>query len=350
MEVHMQIDEFIVNLDTSILDVMNQIDNNTKGLVYVVDNERILLGVITDGDIRRYILKNGTVNGKASDIMKSPPKYLKKKDAYKASKFMRKHVITSVPVVDETGHLEHIEFDDGQRFYKSMNLNVPVVIMAGGKGTRLYPYTQILPKPLIPIGDKTITEHIMDRFENFGCDKFTMIVNYKKGFIKSYFLEHEHKRNVDFVDEEEFYGTAGGLKLLKGKINSTFFMSNCDILIDENYSEIYRYHKKKKNIITLVCALKKEIIPYGTVVTDENGNITKLKEKPEFEFLTNTGFYIIEPELLDEIPDNTFIHITDVIQNCMKKNMNVGVYPVSENAWMDMGQIEELEKMRKQLE
>ena len=150
--------------------------------------------------------------------------------------------------------------------------------------------------------------------------------------------------------EEEFAGTAGGLRLLKYKITSTFFMTNCDILLEEDYAAIHDYHKANKNIITLVCALKKEIIPYGTVITDEDGRIKKLKEKPEFEFLTNTGFYIIEPELLDEIPENTFIHITDVIQKCMDKGLNVGVYPVNENAWMDMGQMEELEKMLKRLE
>src|SRR5699024_5031742 len=106
-------------------------------------------------------------------------------------------------------------------------LNVPVVIMAGGKGTRLYPYTQILPKPLIPIGDKTITEVIMDYFEAYGCKHFDMIVNYKKNFIKSFFIDNETKRDVSFIEEEEFLGTGGGLKLLEGRYKDTFFVTNC---------------------------------------------------------------------------------------------------------------------------
>ncbi|MBQ2982952.1 MAG: CBS domain-containing protein [Lachnospiraceae bacterium] len=346
----MQIEEFIVYSETSIIETMNKIDKNSRRIVYVVDENRILLGAITDGDIRRYILKNGTINGLAMDVMNKEPKSLKKKNVHKAAELMKKYSITSMPVINDKGYLDYIEFDDGKKFYDTENLNVPVVIMAGGKGTRLYPYTQILPKPLIPIGEKTITEHIMDHFEVFGCEKFTMIVNYKKEFIKAFFRENENQRNVDFVDETIFSGTAGGLKLIKDKVKSTFFMSNCDILIEDNYSEIFRYHKENRNIITLVCALKKEIIPYGTIVTDETGKIKKLTEKPEFEFLTNTGFYVIEPEFLDEIPDNTFIHITDVIQSCIDKNMRVGVYPVNENAWMDMGQMKELEKMRKKVE
>ena len=221
--------------------------------------------------------------------------------------------------------------------------------MAGGKGTRLYPYTQILPKPLIPIGDKTITEHIMDRFIEHGCDKFTMIVNYKKHFIRSYFIENEEQRNIEFINEDEFLGTGGGLKLLENKMQSTFFMTNCDILVEEDYSEILKYHKIQRNIITMVCAVKNMTIPYGTVDIREDGSVIGLKEKPEFTFITNTGFYVIEPELLRLIPENTFIHVTDLIQQCIEEEKKVGVYKISEDKWLDMGQLDELERMKEKL-
>lgn len=342
----MTLEQFVVDPNTSILDTMTKIDKNTMGIAYVANEEGKLLGAITDGDIRRYILKNQTINGIAATLMNSNLVYLEKKNEHLAAELMRTKRITSIPIVDSNKQLLHIEFENGIKYYDKMTLNIPVVIMAGGKGTRLFPYTQILPKPLIPIGEKTITEHIMSHFSQFGCTDFTMIVNYKKEFIKAFFAEQNQENSVKFIEEKEFLGTAGGLKLLEPYVSGTFFMSNCDILIEENYGEILRYHKENNNIITLVCALKKEIIPYGTVVTDEYGKIEKLTEKPEFEFLTNTGFYVIEPEFLSEIPDNTFIHITDVIQKCIEKGKQVGVYPVNENAWMDMGQIEELEKMR----
>jgi NDP-sugar pyrophosphorylase family protein len=228
-------------------------------------------------------------------------------------------------------------------------MNVPVVIMAGGKGTRLYPYTQILPKPLIPIGEKTITELIMDHFEAFGCKHFDMIVNYKKNFIKSFFIDNEQKRNVDFIEEPQYLGTGGGLKLLEGKYEASFFVTNCDIIVEEDYSEIMKYHKSENNVITIVSAMKNVTIPYGTIEVSDTGQVIKLNEKPNFSFLTNTGFYVLEPHFLDMIPHNTFIHITDVIQRCINMGEKVGVYPISENAWMDMGQLEELEKMREKI-
>ncbi|MCM1307109.1 MAG: nucleotidyltransferase family protein [Butyrivibrio sp.] len=343
----MKLEQFTIDANAALLDVMKKIDENAKGIVYVVDAEGVLKGTITDGDVRRYILRNVNMSCTASEVMHTGYKFIAKEEAYRAKTFMQANRITSVPIVDADGRLDSIEFADGERYYKSAGLDVPVVIMAGGKGTRLYPYTQILPKPLIPVGEKTITEHIFEHFEEFGCNNFSMIVNYKRDFIKAYFTES--RRQITYYDEDEFRGTAGGLRLLKGHINETFFMTNCDILIEDNYFEILKYHRQRGNIITLVCALKKETIPYGIIETRENGEIIRLKEKPSFDFLTNTGFYVIEPEFLDEIPD-TFIHITDVIQSCIDKGLKVGVYPVIADSWMDMGQLEELDKMRQRME
>lgn len=346
----MELEYYIVEENTSILDTLKKIDRNVKGIAYVVDSANVLLGAISDGDIRRYILKKQSINGVAHDVMNANIHYLENEFATKAVQCMKEAKITSIPIVDKEKHILSIIFSGEEKYYVQTDLDVPVVIMAGGKGTRLYPYTQILPKPLIPVGEKTIMEHIMDHFVRFGCDRFSVIVNHKKELIQAYFHECEKDYNLDFVVEKEFLGTAGGLKLLEKKVNETFFLSNCDILLEENYGEILKYHKNSKNVITLVCALKKEIIPYGTVITDEKGRIKKINEKPELEFLTNTGFYVIEPEFLKEIPKDTFIHITDVIQQCIDKGLSVGVYPVSEEAWMDMGQMKELEKMRNRLE
>lgn len=343
----MNLEGFTIDTDEQLLAVMKKIDENAKGIVYVTDAEGFLKGTITDGDVRRYILRNVNMSCCAAEVMHTNYKFIPKEEAFKAREFMQANHITSVPIVNADGRLDSIEFADGERYYKSANLDTPVVIMAGGKGTRLYPYTQILPKPLIPVGEKTITEHILEHFEKFGCTDFSMIVNYKRDFIKAYFKESQ--KEIKYYDETEFRGTAGGLRLLKGHINETFFMTNCDILIEDNYYEILKYHRQHGNLITLVCALKKETIPYGIIETKENGEIIRLKEKPSFDFLTNTGFYVIEPEFLDEIPDS-FIHITDVIQSCIDKGMKVGVYPVIADSWMDMGQIEELEKMRQRME
>ena len=229
--------------------------------------------------------------------------------------------------------------------------NIPVVVMAGGLGTRLYPYTKILPKPLIPVGEKPICELILERFSDFGCRRMLLVVNYKKNMIKSYFNDLEDLRyQVEYVDETEFLGTGGGLSLLKGKLGSTFFFSNCDTLLDVDYGDVYQYHKKHGNLITMICAYKHYTVPYGVVEMGENGAIAAMREKPELNFLTNTGVYVVEPQVVEEMEEGRKVGFPDVIDEYRKKGLPVGVYPINESAWMDMGQMEELEKMRRRLE
>lgn len=168
------------------------------------------------GDIRRHILNNGSVMDDVTVIMNKTPRYCYIDEVKNAHHIMFKASIGSIPVIDTKGQIIDIIFNNEKYKRGNEQLDIPVVIMAGGKSTRLYPYTQILPKPLIPIGDRTITEYIMDRFQEFGCDKFCMIVNYKKNFIKSYFEDYEKKELVDFIEKEEFLGTGGGFKRGKG--------------------------------------------------------------------------------------------------------------------------------------
>lgn len=339
----MILDELIVTKTTTIIDAMKKIDANGRNIIYICEGYQ-LLGVLTDGDIRRHILNNDSTKGIVESIMNLNVKYLSEEKCNSAELFMNEHKITSVPIVGKEKQIIYIQFAKQEKVYKDdYDLDVPVVIMAGGKGTRLEPFTKILPKPLIPIGDKTITELIMDHFKYFGCKEFLIIVNYKKELIKSYFSNLND--TVEFVDENTFLGTAGGLKLIENKISNTFFMTNCDILVEENYREIYTHHKSHKNIITIVSAKRNEVIPYGVLEVDDQGSVVKLKEKPSFEYLTNTGLYVIEKEFLKEIPQNTFVHITEVIQTCIDKGLNVGCFSINESEWMDMGQKEELEKM-----
>lgn len=344
----MNLQDFIVSEENTVLEVMKAIDLNSKGIAFICRNQR-LLAVVTDGDIRRYILRKGNLEAPIKEIANYHPIYITNEDSVDYFSYMKSHYITALPVVNKRKNIITIRFLYDSAPVKNTSLNIPVVIMAGGKGTRLYPYTQILPKPLIPIGDKTITEIIMDHFAAFGCRHFDMVVNYKKNFIKSFFLDHEIKRDVDFIEEDDFYGTGGGLKLLEGRYQDSFFVTNCDIIVEEDYSDIIKHHKQEKNIITIVTAMKNTTIPYGTIEVEEGGQVVRMKEKPSFTFLTNTGLYVLEPRFLELIPKNTFIHITDVIQECINRGEKVGIYPVSEHAWMDMGQMEELEKMRERL-
>ncbi len=347
----MNINDYIVPANMPLVEILKRIDDTAKGIVYVCDDDGVLRGSISDGDIRRSIIKNGRLDEMASSVMKPDPIVLKKSEQDAAERLMKEKAIRSVPIVDAAGKIIGIRFiDDYTSTHKeAKKIDVPVVIMAGGKGIRLQPYTNILPKPLIPIGEKTITEHIMQRFENAGCSKFSMIVNYKKHLIKAYFKDNEINRDIDFIDEDEFLGTAGGLRLLIGKYNDSFFVSNCDIVIEGDYADIYEYHKNSGNIATVVCAVKNMKLPYGVVSTTESGRITDIKEKPDISSIVNTGLYVLEPEFLERIPERDVSQITDVLQSCIDADLRVGMYPVSEDSWMDMGQLDELKKMTERL-
>ena len=344
----MKVSDFLVQCISSVKEAIQQIDKNAMGIVYIVQDGK-LIGVVTDGDVRRFLLNDGDLNENVTVIMNRKPIILREDNEKEAYSLLEKYKIRSLPILNDKDEIIKIYFSNDKIEEKKDMLNIPVVIMAGGKGSRLYPYTQILPKPLIPIGEKTITEHIMERFMEHGCYKFIMIVNYKKNFIKSYFEDNEKKLDVSFEEEKEFWGTGGGLKLLDKKLDSTFFMTNCDILIEEDYSKILKYHRAHKNIVTMVCAEKKMQIPYGTVELSKENKVIGFKEKPEFSFITNTGFYVLEPEFLELIPENAFIHITDIIQQCIEQDRNVGVYKINEDNWLDMGQLEELERMKEKL-
>jgi NDP-sugar pyrophosphorylase family protein len=262
-----------------------------------------------------------------------------------------------MPVVDtDTQVVSHIIFWEDlfeENFLQQTDdvlAQYPVVIMAGGQGTRLRPITNIIPKPLVPIGDKPIVEIIMNNFCRHGASEFYMTVNYKAKMIEQYFDDIERTYTIGYVQETKPLGTAGSLYMLKDKIKSTFFVSNCDILIDDDYRQIMQYHKDNNNLITAVAAIKNYAIPYGTFETGQDGLLQKLSEKPNLNFLVNTGFYILEPEMLDLIPQEEFFHITHLMEKVIAQGGRVGVFPVSEKSWMDIGVWDEYNKTQKMLE
>jgi len=344
----MELSKLIVTKETTILNVM-QLFNATGKLIALIAPEGRLEAVITDGDIRRHIVSGGSLEAPVGGIANYKPKFILECERDTAKKLMQQQSLNALPVVNKDGLLTGILFANDLEVVQEKKVCAPVVIMAGGFGTRLYPYTKILPKPLIPIGDLPIIEHIINRFVRFGCTDFYLIVNHKKKMIKSYFSETEHTYRVHFVDEDKPLGTGGGLSLLKGKLNETFFLSNSDVLIDADYESIYRLHKEQNNVITMVCAFKILTIPYGVVELCGNGRIKAVSEKPQYSFLTNTGMYLVEPRVVEEVKDGEAIGFTDIMDRYRRAGENVGVYPVNEKCWLDMGQIDELEEMRKAL-
>lgn len=343
--------DILIDSKISITDAIKKLDTTAKKILIVVE-DRKLIGTVTDGDIRRWILKNGDLSLEVHNIMNTTPTCVNISEKERVKEIMLEKQIDAVPIVDDENRIIDIEFLNDRLKninIRKNNISTPVVIMAGGKGTRLYPYTKILPKPLIPIGDMSIIERIINRFVDIGCSMFYLTVNYKKNMIKAYFDEISKSYKVKYVEEEKYLGTAGSLSLVKKNIKETFFLSNCDILVDADYYDILKYHKEQKNLVTMVTSLKHYKIPYGVIKLSNDGRIINTIEKPEYSYLVNTGFYVLEPEVLNDIPENTFFHITELIDKYISEGKRVGTYPITENAWLDMGEIKEMDRMIERL-
>ncbi len=340
-----EIQKFIAKDSSALADSMRRINLMPKRILFLVDNNSKLIGTLTDGDIRRYLLAGGRIEDSSYSAANKAPIIAHSID--EAVKLHQEKYV-AIPVVNRDGNIIDIYEGDGANKPYS-KLNIPVVINAGGKGTRLDPYTRVLPKPLIPVGELPIIELIMKEYQKYDCSEFHIIVNYKRELMKAYFAENENLYNITWYDEKKPLGTGGGLGLLKGVFNDTFFFANCDALLTANYESMLRFHKENQNVITMICAYKNLTIPYGIVEMGVNGKIEGMREKPQMSFLTNTGIYIVEPEVVDEISTDIPIGFPDIVE--MQRNMGkrVAVFPVNEDDWMDMGQISELEKMRKKL-
>lgn len=341
-----KIKEVCISQEASIISALKQMDAVRHKLLIVIKDEKFY-SLLSIGDIQRAIIKSVDMNSPISTILREKTKVASVNDDMKVVKAtMKERSNEFMPIVDDDNNLVDVIFwedlFESHPSPRKSNLNLPVIIMAGGQGSRLRPLTNILPKPLIPIGEQTMMEDIMDRFVNCGCKRFYISVNYKADTIKRYFDNLEGKPyEISYFQENKPLGTAGSLHLLNGQISSTFFVSNCDIIIDDDYSEILKYHRENKNEITVVAAIKNMGIPYGTLETKEGGLLAGIKEKPNYTFKINTGMYILEPHLINEIPVDEFYHITFLIEKLMKQGRRVGVYPINEGSWIDVGNWDE---------
>lgn len=332
----------------SVLSRLNQGDLIQK-ILFVTKN-RILLGSITDGDIRRWIINNSDLDVTAIEVANKAPRSLSEEKSHKAQEIMIREKITALPIVNNRQEILSIAFLDQNMATNKRLLDIPVVIMAGGLGSRLYPYTKILPKALIPVGEVPIVEHIINRFRQYGASDYHLILNHKSGMIKAYFSDLCKDYQISFYVEEHPLGTGGGLSLLDFKMADNFILTNCDILIREDYQKILEFHIENKNAVTVVCSVQNVQIPYGTIEINKGGMISAINEKPEYTFLTNTGMYIVNTEVLDFLPVDEPIDFPDFLSTLIERNIVVRAYPISEHNWLDMGQLDELEKMRIALE
>ena len=336
--------DITVQPDITIRKAMKKLNQSGEKCLIITNAQKSLLGTLSDGDLRRAILKGATMGDTIESVYQHKPTvlYHEHYELSEAKKLFIKWKFDVIPVVDEEGKLKDIlfwetVFRNGENREEKC-LDTPVVIMAGGHGTRMEPFTKILPKPLVPIHEKPVIEHIIERFTEVGCSEFHLTVNYKSRILKAYFEELQPEYDVHFVDEQEPLGTAGSLRFLEGKLDKPFFVTNCDIIIKADYASLYEFHQEGGYDISLVASAKEYVIPYGTCKLDSAGHLSHIDEKPSYDFLVNTGLYVLNPNVLKLIPKNTFFHITHLIEKAKNQDMKVGVFPIDDDAWIDVGQ------------
>lgn len=333
-------ENILISNKISALDSLSVMDQTKRKLLIICDGKKFL-GVISIGDIQRALLSKLDLSQPVTNYIRDNITYaLVTDDLASVKEKMLAEKIEAMPIIDADGYLcDVIEWE--QLFASNVKIvdepiNLPVVIMAGGKGTRLLPLTNVIPKPLIPVSDKTIVEEIMTRFKLFGCNKFYLSVNYMMDTIKTFFVNRP-EWDVSFLQEHSPLGTAGSLYLLKNVVSGTFIVTNCDTLIDVNFNDLINYHRTNNNSATVVSAIRTIHIPYGTIDTEKDGVISRVTEKPDLYFQINCGLYVFESEVLNYIDDDVYLNIPDLIDKLINDGKRVGAFPVPESSWVDMG-------------
>ena len=341
--------------NVTIRQAMKKLSRSGEKCLVIVDENDGLLGTLSDGDLRKAVLKGADVGDFINDIYQRKPTVLVegRYGLDDARELFTKNKFDLIPVVDNEGRVADILLWEtvlqSEKSEKTETLNVPVVIMAGGEGARLEPFTKVLPKPLVPIRGKPVIEHIIERFTDVGVKEFVLTINYKARIMKAFFEELQPDFSIQFVEEREPLGTAGSLKNVEDRFCGPIFVTNCDIIVRADYRDLLSFHENNGSDITLVASMKNYVIPYGTCELDGDGYLKQITEKPEYDFLVNTGLYVLNPDVLHLIPSDKRYHVTHLIKDAQRDGKKIGVYPIDDDDWIDVGQWAEYQKAVSQL-
>lgn len=335
----MIVEKLSVEKNDTLKYTMEVIDQNAKGIALVIDDNGRLEGTVTDGDIRRAIIKGICLEEYVENVMNK--NFIFVNENY-SEKFIRnifdQKSIFQIPVLDE--EMKVIDIIFYQDFIKKPTKENWAVIMAGGIGRRLMPLTMDTPKPMLSVGSKPILETIIEQLKTYGYENILLCLNYKSHIIENYFQDGKaFDVNIQYIKEEKPLGTAGAIKLAQSYLQEPFLVINGDILTKLNFDEFMNYHEKHQNKITIAARRHEFEIPYG-VLAIENEKVASLKEKPSTSMFINGGIYCLSPETINDIPENQYFNITELIQKAIDKNEKVGSFPITEY-WMDIGQVED---------
>ena len=332
----------LLNPSSTIKEALKVIDSGKMKLAVIIDENEILIGTVSDGDIRRALLNNFSLDDMIDDIIFKTPIVCKIDDTKeKILEIAIEKKVYQIPIVDNNGKLVGIEEVD--ELLKPKHKNNKVVLMVGGLGTRLRPLTNTTPKPMLKVGDKPILETIILNFKKYGFTNIILSVSYKSEIIEKYFSNGSKLGvNIDYVHEENRMGTAGALSLIREKLNEPFFVMNGDLLTNINFEHMMDYHVSNNSIATMGVREYDFQVPYGVVNVD-GINIKSIEEKPVHNFYVSGGVYVLDNKVLDFIPKNEFFDMPTLFEKVIDKNLKSISFPIREY-WLDIGRMEEFEK------
>lgn len=337
-----RMEEFIASPSSSVREAMRRIENNKKGLLFVVDSASKLVGSVSDGDIRRGILNGAQLDESIQPWMNTHPFSVSPQEQGSADlKFFEEKGFKMIPVCDAVGKVLYLLSPDPERNF--LPIDNPVVLMVGGRGIRLEPLTQNIPKPLLKVGNKPILQTILERLHLFGFRNIFLCTNYLSDHIEEFCGDGStFGLNINYFKEEIKLGTVGAVKYLEDQLNIPFLVMNGDLLTSLNYKSVLDFHIEHQAELTIGSASYKTKVPYGVIQTDGH-QVTSILEKPTYSFRISGGIYALSPSVLKLIPKGAFYDITDLMENLLRQNHQVVAFPIEEY-WLDIGQHQDYEK------
>lgn len=334
----------IINQNVSLLEALECINGLAPEplVLFVVDDDDRMVGTLTDGDSRRALIAGASVNDKAEKIMHRNFNYMRVDDVQNVQEIRRqkKMLMTLVPILDDDKHI--VDIIDFQK-YKT-RLPIDAVMMAGGKGERLRPLTEKTPKPLLPVGDKAIIDHNVDRLISYGVNHISVTVNYLKEQIEEHYKQPRNGIQIQTVREPKYFGTIGSIKFVPKFYNDTILLMNSDVFTNIDYEDFYLHYLQHDADMSVAAIPYNVSIPFG-ILDLEGRNIRGLIEKPKYTYYANAGIYLIKKSALGEIPDDMFFNATDLVEKLISEGKTVIRYPLN-GTWIDIGNPQDYQKAK----
>lgn len=336
----MNVSKYLINFNKSMRDVILKMNANKKQFLIVVDNKKKVVATITDGDIRRSLIKNDNIDISIKNFANFKPIITYIDNKIDVISLINKYKINQLPLLNKNRSLKKIFFRDELGIISNEIINTPVVIMAGGKGERLRPLTLNTPKPMLKINGKPMLQLVIDNLKLFGFHKFIISINYKANLIKKYFQKNvDQEVSISFIHEKKRLGTIGALTLLKELKFKNVLVINADVMTGINYNSMLSFHLKNKTHMTIGVKKISKKIDYGVVI-NKNNRVSNFQEKPEISFDVCAGVYIIKKDLIKLIPINTYYDINQLILKSLNNKKILKSFQIFEN-WSDIGNMKD---------